>query len=186
MVQGAGTVAVICRGSELDNLLLVLLLVLAAHQTEFPQIGFYEVAFLLVVSDTWMSRARQRSMKTVRHGRIPLRSKSLVFWSLQSRFSIEGHTEDRCAEPAGQVGLLGYRQVPARSATCRGGADRHESSEGTRVCDRTRLRNYGSNVLQRRQIVKRKMGVGTGGIGLLWLYLPPASTTEAGCSSCVC
>lgn len=79
MVQGAGTVAVICRGSEFNNLLLVLLLVLAAHQTEFQQIGFYEVVFLLVVGDTWMSRARQRSMKTVRHGRIPVRSNRLSF-----------------------------------------------------------------------------------------------------------
>jgi hypothetical protein len=106
MVQGAGTVAVIYRGSELDNLLLVLLLVLVAHQTKFPQICFDEVMFLVMVGDTWTSRARQ-SMKAVRHGRIPVRSKWLVFWSLQSRFSIKRAHRDRCAEPAGQVGLLG-------------------------------------------------------------------------------
>lgn len=54
MVQGAGTVAVICRGSEFDNLLLVFLVVLVAHQTKSQQVGFNEVV-LLVVGDTWAS-----------------------------------------------------------------------------------------------------------------------------------
>lgn len=40
--------------------------------------------------------------------------------------------------------------------------------------------------LQRRQNAEEKMRVGTGGIGLLWLYLPPATATEVGCSYCVC
>lgn len=65
----------ICRGSEFDNLPLVLLLVLVAHQTKFLQVCFNDVVSLVVVGDTWTSRARQRSMKTVRHGRIPVRSK---------------------------------------------------------------------------------------------------------------
>lgn len=64
----------ICRGPEFDNLLLVLLLVLATHQAEFQQIGFNKMLLLVVVGVTWASRARQRSMKTVRHGRIPVRS----------------------------------------------------------------------------------------------------------------
>lgn len=121
----------ICRGSELDNLLLVLLLVLVAHQTKFQQICFNEVVFLVVVvvGDTWMSRARQRSMKTVRHGRIPVRSKWLVFWSLQGRFSVNrahGGSLRRARGPGGtsklKAGTGSFCNLP-------GGADRHDSRE---------------------------------------------------------
>src|SRR5690242_1578023 len=77
------------------------------------------------------------------------------------------HTEDRCAKPADQVGLLGSRQVPARSATGRGGADRHGSSARTRVCDATLLRN-GSN---RTTATSKCKGKDACGDGRDWLAL---------------
>lgn len=152
----------ICRGSELDNLLLVLLLVLVAHQTKFQQICFNEVVFL-VVGDTWTSRARQRSMKTVRHGKVLVQSNWLVFWSRQTRFSIKSAHGGSLRRARGPGGTFRSEAGTGSSATCRDGADRRDSSEGTRVSDGTRLRDC-SNALHQRQNQRKRCVWGRAGL----------------------
>ena len=134
MVQGAGTVAVICRGSELDNL-LVFLLVLVAHQSKSQQIRFNKVGFLVVMGDTWTSRARQRSMKPVRHGKILVQSKWPVFWSPQSCFSIKsahGGSLHRARGPGGT-----FRLKAGIVCNLLGWCGRTLFEKGTRVHDGT-------------------------------------------------
>lgn len=166
----------ICRGSELDSLFLVLLLVLVAHQTKLLQVCFDAVVSLVVVGGTWTSRARQRSMKTVRHGKIPVRSKWLVFWSLQSRFSINRAYGGSLRKARGPGGTLGSGRYRARSATCRGGADRQRfecENQGLELQPDCAMAATG---LQRRQNAEGKDACGD---GRDWLALVISS-------ACIC
>jgi hypothetical protein len=96
------------------------------------------------------------------------------------------HTEDRCAKPAGQVGLPGSRAGTGSFCKLPGwcGPSRFVYENQGFQHDEARLRNCSSLTHQsKRQNAKEKGRVGTAGIGLLlWLYLPSAPATEVGCS----
>lgn len=125
----------ICRGPKADNLLLVLL-VLATHQAEFQQIGFNKMLLLVVVvvGVTWASRAGQRSMENRSTWKDPcpeqiagilVASKSFQYRQCIRRIAAQS--------PRARWDSQVQGQVPARSASCRGGADRHDSYMRTRV-----------------------------------------------------
>lgn len=164
----------ICRGSEFDNLLLVLLLVLVAHQTKFQQICFNEIVLLVVVGDTWTSRARQRSMKTVRHGKIPVQSNWACLLVASKSFQHQECTRRIAAQsPRARWDFRFKGQVPARLRLA-----------GVVRTDTIQVRNQGSRwnsnarLQQRASPTSKCKGKGACGDGRDWLAMVISSACD--------